>query len=186
MSKKTTEIIIDSQNNYLIGVKRNQPTLHGQIEAIIADKNNLSSSLITLEHNRGRQELRCIMVSNCIEGISADWKGLQQVIGVHRVVTKKGKQSEEMAYFISSINSNAFLYEEGIRSHWAIENSLHYTKDVTFKEDASKIRMGDAPQNISIIKNITLNIFNKNKFKNMAQATRLVANEIKVLYNLIA
>ena len=75
--------------------------------------------------NKGRSELRNTMVSNCIEQINGDWKGLQQIIGVHRMVKDKGKNREEIAYFISSRNENAFLYTEGVRSHWEIENSLH-------------------------------------------------------------
>lgn len=178
-------MIIDSNNDYLIGVKKNQPTLYHQIESIIADKNNQTSSCITLEKNKGRIELRHTRVSNSIEAISKDWKGLQQIVGVHRIVKDKGVISEEIAYFISSRNENAFLYEEGVRSHWAIENSLHWVKDVTLKEDASKIKMGNAPQNISTIKNIGINIFRENNYTNMAQAMRLVANDIDTLYNLI-
>lgn len=178
-------MIIDSQNDYLIGVKKNQPTLHEQIAQIIADKKNQSSAYTTLEINRGRTELRHTMVSDHISTISKDWKGLQQVIGVHRIVIEKGRKREEMAYYISSRNGNAFLYEEGVRSHWQIENSLHWVKDVTLKEDASKIKMGNAPQNISTIKNIGLNIFRQNNYKRIAEAIRLVANDISTLCSLI-
>ena len=185
MPKKTTEVIINSGNDYLIGVKKNQPTLYNQIEATISDKNNQSSTYTTLEQNKGRTELRHIMVSNITDAISEDWKGLQQIIGVHRIVNDKGKTSEEMAYFISSKDKNAFFYTEGVRSHWSIENSLHWVKDVTLKEDDSKIRKGNAPQNISTIKNIGLNIYRKNEYKNIAQAIRLVSNDIITLYKIV-
>ena len=178
-------MIIDSNNNYLIGVKKNQRTLYYQIQSIISDKNNQSSAYTTLEINKGRTELRHTTVSNRIEAISKEWHGLQQIVGVHRKVTNKGKSSEEMAYFISSRKANAFWYEEGVRSHWSIENSLHWVKDVTLKEDASKIRTGNAPQNISTLKNIGINIFRGNNYPGIAQAMRLVANDIEVLYNLI-
>lgn len=138
-----------------------------------------------MEANKGRTELRHIIVSNAIEQIDKDWNGLQQVIGIHRIVKEKRKTSEEMAYFIGSQNQNAFLYEEGIRSHWQIENSLHYVKDVTFKEDASKIRTGNAPRNISVITDIGINILRSNNYRNMAQAVRLVANDISTLKLLI-
>lgn len=174
-----------SNNDYLIGVKKNQPTLYNQIESAIADRLQQSSMHVTIETNRGRTERRTTIVSNSIEAVSKDWQGLQQVIGVHRVVKEKGKTSEDMAYYISSRNGNAFLYEEGIRGHWGIENSLHWVKDVTMKEDASKIRTGNAPQNISTLKTITINIFRKNNYKNMAQAMRLVANDIGRLYALV-
>ncbi len=178
-------MIIDSNNDYLIGVKKNQPTLYHQIETIIADKTNQNSSYTTLEISKGRTELRHTMVSNNTDIISKDWKGLQQIIGVHRIVKEKTKTREETAYFISSKNENAFLYEEGIRSHWEIENSLHWVKDVTLKEDASKIKMGNAPQNISTIKNISMNILRTNEYDNMAQAMRLVANDIPLIKSMI-
>ena len=65
-----------------------------------------------------------------------------------------------------------------IRSHWRIENTLHYSKDVTFKEDYSKIITKNAPQNISLVRNIVMNLFRSNGYTNMAQAIRLVANDI--------
>lgn len=185
MPKKTVEAIIDSKNDYLIGVKKNQCVLFRQIVSIIADKNNHSSCYTTLEGNKGRIELRHIVVSNHIGAISSSWKGLQQVIAIQRVVKDKGRFREQTAYYISSQNSNAFLYEQGIRGHWEIENSLHWVKDVTLKEDASKIKMGNAAQNISTLKNISINLFRTNQYNNIAQAMRLVANDITTLYAII-
>lgn len=184
MPKKTTEIIVQSGNDYLIGVKKNQPLLYSRIAEIIAERTRQSSAYTTLEENKGRSELRHVMVSDCLEGIDEAWQGLRQVIGVHRMVRDKGIVREEMAYFISSRAGNAFLYERGVRSHWAIENSLHWVKDVTLGEDASEIRRGNAPQNISTLKNISINIFRKNNYTNIAQAMRQVCNDIPTLYNL--
>lgn len=138
-----------------------------------------------MEINRGRTELRQVCVSDHIEKISKEWIGLKQIVTVHRIVKEKSGTREEVAYFISSRQSNAFFYSQGIRLHWEIENSLHYVKDVTFEEDASKIRSGNAPQNISTIKNIAINILRKNKYENMAQAMRLVSNDICLIKNMI-
>lgn len=137
----------------------------------MADKNKRSSWYTEIEINKGRTELRSVSVSENIEGISDQWIGLNQLISIQRIINTKGKKTEETAYFISSKQSNAFAYNEGIRLHWAIENSLHYVKDVTLKEDASKIRTGNAPQNISTIKNISMNILRTNEYDNMAQGT---------------
>lgn len=163
----------------------NQPSLFKQVEATMADKNKWSSWYSEAEINRGRTELRTVTVSNNLEGIGKEWIGIKQLISIERIVDRQGKKSKEMAYFISSKNTNAFKYKEGIRLHWEIENSLHYVKDVTLKEDASKIVTGNAPQNLSTIKNISINIMRKNQYKNMAQAMRLVANNIPLLKSMI-
>ncbi len=185
MPKKTTDIIIASNNDYVIGVKGNQPTLQKKVKNILANKKNRSSSYSEIEINKGRTEYRCVTVSDTIAIIGADWKGLKQVVEVHRITRHKGKIREENAYYISSLKTNAMEYAEGIRSHWEIENSLHWVKDVTLKEDASKIKAGNAPENISTIKNIGINIFRSNEYKNIAKGIRLVANDIKKLMNLI-
>lgn len=92
-----------------------------------------------------------------------------------------------MAYFISSlpITTNAKIFYEGIRSHWQIENGLHYIKDVTFREDQSRIRIKNAPQNKSLIINIVINILRENRYENVAQAIRLVGNDIKLMWKMI-
>jgi len=185
LPKKTTAIIVESSNDYVIGVKMNQPLLYKQVEVTMADKNKCSSWYSEIEINRGRTELRTVTVSNDLEGISKEWIGIKQLISIERIVDRQGKKTKEMAYFISSKNANAFKYKEGIRLHWEIENSLHYVKDVTLKEDASKIVTGNAPQNLSTIKNISINIMRNNQYKNMAQAMRLVANNIPLLKSMI-
>ena len=156
-----------------------------QIVKITADKANISSHFTTLEINKGRCELRGVSVSDCISGISKEWTGLNQIVKVERITILRGKKQTETSYYISSKKLNALFYSESIRSHWKIENTLHWVKDVTFEEDASKIRTMDAPANISTIKNIAINIFRKNNYQNMAQAQRMVANNIALMRSLI-
>jgi predicted transposase YbfD/YdcC len=119
--------------------------------------------------------------------VSADWAGLACFIQAHRTVEQQGKQTEETAYFISSLPSNTPTeqFASGIRGHWLIENSLHYVKDVTFKEDASKIRTKQAPQNISLIKNMAINLLRGAGYTNMAQAIRLVGHDIGRLWEIV-
>jgi len=106
---------------------------------------------------------------------------------VQRKARTKTKQTKETAHFISSLppTTNAKIFYEGIRSHWRIENGLHYLKDVTFKEDRSRIRTGNSPQNKSLIIDIIINIFRKNNYTNMAQTVRLVGNDIKLMWKMI-
>jgi predicted transposase YbfD/YdcC len=185
LSKKTVTAIIDSGNDYLIGVKKNQPNLYKQIEACMSNQTNWDSLYSYTEQNRGRIENRTIVVSNKINDVDQQWKGLRQIISIERLVKRKGKLTKEKDYFISSQNENAMYYDEGIRSHWQIENSLHWVKDVTLKEDASKIKMGNAPQNISTLKNISINIMRTNNYNNLAQGIRMVSNKIDTIWNMI-
>lgn len=80
---------------------------------------------------------------------------------------------------------NAKTYNHGIRSHWAIENSLHYVKDVTFGEDASLVRTGNAPTNFSIIRNIAINLLRRLNYSSLKQAIRHIGGNIGAIANLL-
>lgn len=142
---------------------------------------------MTKYRRRGRIESRKVDVFDCLEGISLAWVGLASFVRVIRSVTTKHRARRETVYFISSLPSttSARIFGEGIRGHWAIENSLHYVRDVTFKEDASRIRTKQGPENMSVLRNIALNIFRNNAFTNIAQAVRMVAHDIKKIWGMI-
>ena len=175
--------IINSGNHYVIGVKKNQMSLYRYMEAHSQQRS--MGWCTEMEVNRGRFERREIRSYDVDEDIKAKWIGAKQFVQIKRMVKKKGKISRETAYFISSIDVSALRYNVGIRSHWEIENSLHWVKDVTFKEDASKIRAGEAPSVLSTIRNGALNIFRKNGMTEVAKAIRLVSNDIQKLHQLI-
>ena len=120
--------------------------------------------------------------------IDKDWLGLRSIIQVKRTVKKSdGTLSKETAYFISSLpaTTDASVFNQGIRGHWSIENSLHYLKDKTFGEDSSRIRTKNAPENLSVIRNIVINVLKKKGWNNIAQAIRLVSNNIGEMYKMI-
>lgn len=184
MPKKTTEIIVDSGNNYTIGVKDNQPTLLKNIKEVISTEKPTDSTA-NIEKNRGRIELREIIVFDAPEYLAKEWKGINKIIQVDRTTRRGDKVSEETAYFISSSAGDAEYFNRGIRLHWGIENSLHYIKDVVFGEDDSKIKKDNSPQNSSIIRNIAINIFRDNEFDSIATGIRLCCNKIFKLRDMI-
>jgi predicted transposase YbfD/YdcC len=150
-------------------------------EAIDRDKN--------IEKNHGRIETREVFVYNDLYNIdTTKWIDLKQIIKIKRTtyVPKKDKTSFDESFYISSNNISAKEYNYGIRSHWSIENSLHYVKDVTFKEDASLIRTGNAPSNLSIIRNIAINTLRKTNYNSFPQAIRKIGGNISKLYELLA
>lgn len=141
----------------------------------------------TKDSQRGRQECRKIFVYKNIEGISSEWTALQRLIRVERYVSVGGKTRHETAYYISSIRkNNAKYFGRYIRNHWGIENRLHWVKDVIMKEDTSKTAGGMAAENISILRNIAINLFRLDGFDSIKHATQLYANNFKELWRLIS
>lgn len=150
-----------------------------------AEGRKVNSRFVELIKNKGRTERREVWTSDAGLARCEGWAGLKQVVKVRRRIKDKGKLRQEDAFYISSLDVNAQVFCQGIKDHWSIENNLHWVKDVTFKEDASKIRTANAPQNTSVFRNIAINLFRANDYKNMAQAQRLVANDIIKLIQLI-
>lgn len=116
---------------------------------------------ITLSN--GRIEIRrCWAIANPVAFESIRhydaWADLQTIVRVQREVRVQGKTSFETAYYISTLPNDAAQLLEATRHQWAIENSFHWVLDVTFREDDSRIRSGDSPQNRAVFRHLALNI----------------------------
>jgi predicted transposase YbfD/YdcC len=90
---------------------------------------------------------------------------LKSIVKINATVEKNGKNTCETRYYLSSCNPNPDKIAAGVRSHWAIENSLHWTLDMSFGDDQSRIRKENAPQNMAVIKHIALNMLRKSQQK---------------------
>lgn len=130
--------------------------------------------------------MRIVKVYDDLIGIDKNWEGIKSLIKVYRKVVFKGKTSIETAYFISSLPSRtpAKFFQKGIRSHWSIE-SFHWIKDVSFKEDSSKVSMKNAPENYSLLRNISINIFRKNGLNKIQSSIEKCANNVAFIMKLI-
>lgn len=107
-----------------------------------------------------------------------DWPGAEQVVRVVRSRTQKGETSTETACFITSLDrkrGNAKTLATLIRGHWSIENGLHWVRDVTFGEDACRVRTGDAAQVLAATRNAVIGVLNLNGCENKATAQRRYA-----------
>lgn len=184
MSKKTVEQIINSGNDYVIAVKANQPKLYHQIQKNMVDSHP-TSTYHDFEKIRDRVTQRRISVFNNLEDIGPQWVGLKRLVRVERLGTRAGKSYEETAYYISSINLNAFDFARGIRGHWGVENRLHWVKDVIFGEDKAQMVDGYAAANFSILRSFVINIFRTNGFDSLTKAIRKCAHNLLLLFSFL-
>lgn len=184
--KKTLKLIIDGGNNYLVKVKGNEKTLLNTIKEIV-DKTSAISSITEKQTQRGRKEERITKIYLPTSQIPEGWSELNRIIQVERNCQSKRGTHNTDSYYISSVKSNdAEIFSTGIRGHWSIENKLHWVKDVIQKEDSTKHKSGYAAKNMSLIRNIAINIFRNNGYDSTKHASLFFASNIKVLINIIS
>lgn len=156
------EKIIEREANYLLALKKNQPSLYESVEEYFnwartepIEKKQLKEYNYE-DHEHGRYVYRTIEVCNDIAWIETvrEWKQLSSIICVTRKGEREGRKTEETAYYISSREWEADEVAKHIQGHWTIENNLHWSLDVAFNEDSSKIHLGYSAENISIIRKI--------------------------------
>lgn len=107
--------------------------------------------------------------------IARDWTMVRRLIKVTAKVVKYAHVSYETRYYISNLTVTAKEFLSIIRSHWAIENSLHYVKDVAFLEDFNRMRTAQIPVVTSLLRSLAINLLNINKITNKTQARKLFA-----------
>lgn len=159
--------IIEKKADYVLAVKGNQPKLLEEIEDEFRfAKDILYSETLDLDH--GRIETRKCSVISDFQHIESQskWKSLKSIIRIEstREFKNSNKETEQFVrYYISSSEGNSEFFQRLIRSHWSIENKLHWTLDVSFSEDMSRKRTQNAAQNFSLITKIALNILKNDK-----------------------
>lgn len=164
--KEIAERITAKGADYILAVKGNQGFLLDDIkEAFTQD--SPSSKDVQTELGHGRIEKRSCRVLQNTEWICRrqEWKNLTSLIEITSERTNKatGEQQKEVRYYISSLPADAASFNRHIRSHWGIENSLHWTLDVVFHEDQSQKRAGHAAENFALITRIALNVLKADK-----------------------
>jgi predicted transposase YbfD/YdcC len=103
------------------------------------------------------------------------WPGLHTIVMVERERRHTNALQREVAFFISSLPPDAQRLLQCVRDHWSIENTCHWTLDVIFNEDASRVRIGHGPQNFAIIRHFALNLLKHDLSKGSLNQKRLRA-----------
>lgn len=171
---KIAKKIRDKEADYILALKGNHSDLHDDIRLFLSaevDKahtdNQITDSYQSIDKGHGRIEQRTCYVSDQIDWPTAreKWCDLKSIIAVESQISVGEKTTCERRYFISSLSTNAQQIAQDIRSHWAIENSLHWVLDVTLNEDQSRVRRDHAPENMAMIRHMTLNMLRQAKKK---------------------
>lgn len=170
--KKIAKKIVAANADYILALKGNQSTLH---EEVVSRFNATKPALVdvSVEKDHGRIEQRKCEVIDMLEFIdeAKHWKKLKSVIKITstRQQMSTAKQTTEQRFYISSLQTTADKFNRLIRSHWGIENKLHWVLDVQFGEDGSRIRKGHGDENFSLIRHIALNLITLEKTPKMSQ-----------------
>lgn len=157
--------IVSKKADYLLSVKRNQPTLYNEL-ALVFEAHEAEMSPFQVfekeyvDKDHGRIERRIYSVIWDVKNLEAqeNWPELKCIGRVRAIREEKGKTSDEVRYFISSRKLEVTEFGKAVRSHWRIENSLHWVMDIVFRDDESRVRLRNAAANFVTLKHITLNM----------------------------
>ncbi len=167
---ETAQAITDGGGDYLFTVKKNQPTLHRACKDLPWD--NVPSHRVTTR-GHGRRVTRTIKVVTAPTWVH--FAGAAQIAQVRRTVTRGGRKSVEVVYLITSADHQSAppaTLAAWVQGHWGIENRLHWVRDVSFDEDRSQVRTGNAPQVMATLRNTAISLFRQAGWTNIAAALR--------------
>jgi predicted transposase YbfD/YdcC len=165
--KEIAKQIVDAEGDYLLAVKDNQPTLSADVAAIFSDARRDRNLLASMSYHEtqdtahGREEIRRCWTTGRVDRISQrdEWENLRTLVLVESERTVDGKTTLEHRHYISSKQAlSAPEAMADVRSHWGIENGLHWVLDLAFREDDCRVRAGHAAENFSVMRHLALNL----------------------------
>lgn len=157
--RNIAQAIIEKEADYVLALKENQPDLSDDVRLYFEESSNMRQKHQTLEKGHGRIEQRSYYLNTDVDWLSAKskWIGIKAIGMVHSKVQTGDIITQQDRYFITSL-SDVKTFAHAVRSHWGVENSLHWCLDVVFHEDANRTRKDNSGENFSIIRRIALNL----------------------------
>ncbi len=164
--KEIASQIIAAGAEYVLALKGNQGTLHADVAEFFQDARARAFAGVahqyteTVEKDHGRIEKRRYWLVDEVSWLAErhDWAGLRSMGMIERIRRIGEEESCEVSYTIQSLHGSVRQWADAARSHWGIENRVHYVLDVTFDEDDCRIRKENAPQNLATARHIALNL----------------------------
>jgi predicted transposase YbfD/YdcC len=177
------EAITQGGGDYVLALKRNQPSLHDEVERYFADPATTGlQSLEITDKDHGRIETRRTCVSHDVDWLAGDrrypderrFPALKSLVMTTTQTEWRGKFTQETRYFIASAQLSPQRAAEAIRAHWGVE-SLHWVLDVIFKEDQSRLRRGYGAQNMALVRRLAFNLVRAGRGKRSIKSARKAA-----------
>jgi predicted transposase YbfD/YdcC len=164
--------------DYILALKDNQKSLHESVQASF-EQLEVDSQDVWVDKGHGRLEIRSCKVIHNLDLIpmAGNWKGLQSLVQIEcsRELLADGKIEQNTRYYVASLKTDAKHFNRLVRGHWGIENQLHWSLDVIFKEDLSRKRQGEAAENFGLFRKMALNLLNQEGTKISKNRKRLKA-----------
>ncbi len=176
--------VIDKKADYVLALKGNQGTLRDDVELFATEQKARGfadteiSQDTTVDGDHGRIETRTTTVIHDVKWLQDrhNWPGLKGVVIVESRRETNGKIEQETRYYITSLLMLAALVGPIVRSHWAIENSLHWVLDMVFRDDECRVRTNNAAANFTTLKHMALNLLRRPASKQSIRGRRKAAS----------
>jgi predicted transposase YbfD/YdcC len=166
--RSIAEQIVDQGGDYVLALKGNQGTLHDDVITYLDNPAaKVTAAAPTVDADHGRIETRTATVSTDIAWLRDDhqWPGLAAIGKVVRVRETPAKTTTETAYYLLSTPLSAERLNEVVRSHWGVENRLHWRLDVVMNEDQDRNRLGNGPENLAVLRHMAMNVMQEDATK---------------------
>ena len=169
--KEIAKEIKEADADYVLALKGNHGLTHAEIKSYLDEAISRKAKELAyveiLDKGHGRLETRRYWQSGQLDWFEdrSSWEGLQSVGVVEAVRELNGQSSVERRYYLSSLSVDVNRFARAVRSHWSIENQLHWVMDVNFKEDQSRARSGYAAENLATLRRWALNLIKADQQK---------------------
>lgn len=178
--------IVEQGADYVLALKDNHPLLHERVRLAFADASAAVGTTLPLadlkphttwDKGHGRvEQRRCLAIGDpdylAFIDPEGAWPNLRSVVLIESTRRIGTTVTTEARHYLSSLPADATALNAAIRSHWGIENRLHWVLDVVFREDDSRVRVGHAPENLAIIRHFALNLLRQESSRRASLATK--------------